>query len=107
MKRIENPELLRQLHGRKCEISSCVKAGEVHHIITRSRGGPDVPWNLMTLCPLHHRGEWHDKGVRFMLDTYPELIKNLYDRGFQWEPHFGKLFPPTVFKTMSKGHVID
>lgn len=27
----------------------------VHHIIPRRKGGPDEPWNLITLCPKCHR----------------------------------------------------
>ena len=27
----------------------------VHHMLPRSKGGPDEPWNLMTLCPSCHR----------------------------------------------------
>ena len=27
----------------------------VHHILPRSKGGPDEDWNLMALCPSCHR----------------------------------------------------
>lgn len=27
-----------------------------HHIQTRARGGPDVPENILLICPVHH--EW-------------------------------------------------
>lgn len=30
------------------------ESAEAHHIIYRSRGGPDVPENLVLLCPNHH-----------------------------------------------------
>lgn len=33
---------------------SCRKDLEVHHIIPRSKGGPDEAWNLITLCADHH-----------------------------------------------------
>lgn len=95
--RIQNPALLRSLHGQKCQIESCRKPGEVHHIIPRSRLGPDLPFNLMTLCSHHHIGEWHGKGIPFMLETYPELLPFLEKRGFEWWPTFdgsGKLIPP-------------
>lgn len=33
----------------------CTTRGEhIHHIILRSRGGPDEPWNLMHLCNACH-----------------------------------------------------
>ena len=33
---------------------SCRKNIEVHHIVPRSKGGPNEEWNLITLCPYHH-----------------------------------------------------
>lgn len=90
--RIQDPRILRERHGHQCEIEGCQKPGEVHHIIPRSRLGPDLPWNLMNLCSRHHIGEWHGKGVKFMIETYPDLIENLRARGFEYEIVFGKAF---------------
>lgn len=40
--------------GGRCEgrvVGVCTGRGEhVHHVILRSRGGPDEPWNLVHLC---------------------------------------------------------
>lgn len=92
-----------EMHGQPCEVKKCRKPGEVHHIISRARGGPDLPWNLMALCPLHHIGEWHGKGVGYMLESYPELNKNLSDRGFNWDPQFKKLWPPAWWRLEKAG----
>lgn len=42
--------------GGRCELSSCRKRCplEPHHVIKRSRGGPDAMWNLVALCRAHH-----------------------------------------------------
>jgi hypothetical protein len=41
----------------RCRFPGCVHPAElsqVHHLIPRSRGGPTVLSNLLTLCPFHH-----------------------------------------------------
>lgn len=45
----------------KCKLDHCEWCGatcsgnEPHHIITRGAGGPDIPENLVQLCPICHR----------------------------------------------------
>lgn len=45
----------------KCKLDYCEWCGatcsgnEPHHIITRGAGGPDIPENLVQLCPMCHR----------------------------------------------------
>ena len=40
--------------------STCQVCGnphtEKHHVVFRSQGGLDADWNIIRLCPLHHRG---------------------------------------------------
>ena len=39
----------------RCEIPGCIHEGcHSHHIVFRSQGGPDIPMNLIRLCPYHH-----------------------------------------------------
>jgi hypothetical protein len=60
------PERLRRLvilRDRGCTVRGCTQTHvlEVHHIIHWEDGGPTDTWNLICLCPhhhrLHHRGE--------------------------------------------------
>jgi hypothetical protein len=45
--------LLRQ--GGLCAVPGCSRAAEhVHHVVYRSQGGPDDPWNLIGICSPHH-----------------------------------------------------
>ena len=38
-----------------CQVPGCSRpAVHAHHVIPRSRGGPDKPWNLAPLCAGHH-----------------------------------------------------
>jgi hypothetical protein len=45
------------LRDRGCRVPGCGSAGflEVHHVIHREHGGPTDTWNLVCLCPRHHR----------------------------------------------------
>lgn len=39
----------------QCQVPGCSRrAVHSHHIVSRSRGGSDAPWNLVGLCALHH-----------------------------------------------------
>jgi hypothetical protein len=38
-----------------CQVPGCSRAAtHAHHIDYRSAGGPDEPWNLISLCTAHH-----------------------------------------------------
>lgn len=92
--RIIDKSLLELMANKPCFI--CGKKGEIHHIIPKNALGPDLPFNLINLCPLHHRGEWHDKGVKFFLNKHPQMLEELSKRGFEVLESFGKviLIPP-------------
>ena len=49
----------------RCQTPGCSgrRKLEVHHIIFRSRGGPDDPENLTTLCHSHHQHGIHEEGL--------------------------------------------
>jgi len=60
------PRTRRQVLARdrhKCTAPGCnhTRFLEVHHLKSRSQGGPNEPDNLMTLCSACHR-LWHEKG---------------------------------------------
>ncbi|HEX5137884.1 MAG TPA: HNH endonuclease signature motif containing protein [Planctomycetota bacterium] len=41
--------------GGLCAVPGCSRAAvHVHHIVFRSSGGPDEPWNGVALCAVHH-----------------------------------------------------
>lgn len=49
-------EAVKDLDKHRCRYWGCSSGNiEVHHIIPRSQGGPDKIWNLICLCPEHHR----------------------------------------------------
>lgn len=48
-----------------CRVPGCSRAAaHVHHIIRRSQGGSDDPWNLVSLCAAHHLHGVHDGLIR-------------------------------------------
>ncbi len=56
---------VRDRDGGWCQVPGCSKAAkDVHHIIHRSRGGVDDPWNLTPVCLVHHHQGLHRGFVR-------------------------------------------
>jgi hypothetical protein len=48
-----------------CQVPGCSRAGgHAHHIVHRSRGGGDEPWNLVSACVAHHLHGIHYGYVR-------------------------------------------
>jgi hypothetical protein len=53
MSRFRRDALMRS--GGLCAVPGCSRAAtHVHHIVFRSRGGRDEPWNGVALCAVHH-----------------------------------------------------
>src|SRR3970282_666873 len=60
-----SPEILKESRahrvftrdGWRCQVPGCGSRAHLHahHIVFRSRGGPDADWNLVTACETHHR----------------------------------------------------
>ena len=50
--------------GHRCAVPGCTARRSLHshHIHYEGRGGPDVPWNRITLCAYHHLCALHRKG---------------------------------------------
>jgi hypothetical protein len=59
----------------RCLIPGCtVHGGAGHHIIYRSRGGPDLEWNIGFVCYTHHIPAIHGGHVR-VSGTAPDGLK--------------------------------
>ena len=52
--------------GYRCTAPGCTARRNLqsHHIVFRSRGGPDEPWNRTTLCAFHHLRGVHEGRLR-------------------------------------------
>jgi len=55
-----------------CEACVVSPSQPPHHIITRGAHGPDENWNLLALCPIHHR-MYHNKGHQQFADRFHHL----------------------------------
>jgi 5-methylcytosine-specific restriction endonuclease McrA len=70
---------VRKRDGYKCQACGVKwhrneKKFPVHHILPRKKGGPDEPWNLMTLCPSCHRKTDAQGGpVRYPFESQTKL----------------------------------
>ncbi len=81
-KRIQDRSLLDTYHNKPCEICGTSQGVVGHHIKTKKSGGPDVPNNLIALCPNHH-SEIHMIGNRSFMTKYPKFVFSLKSRGWQ------------------------
>jgi 5-methylcytosine-specific restriction endonuclease McrA len=58
----------------------------VHHIRPERLGGPDEPWNLVTLCPpCHNRGDAQDGDYKIPQSPKGESIRDIDDMKERWE----------------------
>jgi hypothetical protein len=53
------------------------------HIRSRGSGGPDEPWNLVSLCR-HHHAMQHSQGWKWMSEHFPGVREALLLRGWTW-----------------------
>lgn len=53
--RIVDPRALEEAHRPYCEVCGRPGPTQSHHIIPKAAGGPDIPENLIALCPACHR----------------------------------------------------
>lgn len=88
MGNLKNKKLLKSYRG-----VACVLCGDpsstAAHIQSKGAGGTDEEWNLLALCFLHHRQQ-HDKSWKWMVETYPELNRILYDKNWHVVEEFGR-----------------
>jgi hypothetical protein len=69
--------------GYRCSCPDCTSRAnlQAHHVEHRSRGGSDVPSNLVTLCAYHHNHGVHDKGTLQVHGTAPENVRYTLGKG--------------------------
>lgn len=73
---------------------------EVHHIIFRSHGGPDVDWNLITLCKEHHMAAHRSEVSKedlFVLNVWGFALGTL--KTLERRPEFGRLCVTCKYRT--------
>lgn len=98
--RVLTPEVearYRELYAQGCIACGTRRQIEVHHIVKRSNGGDDAPWNLLPLCHLHHTAggigvSWHAAPITF-LDKFPNVRDHMITMGWEFGP-YGKMFHP-------------
>ena len=86
----------------RCVIDGCHSNYrlEAHHIIERSKSGPDTPNNLVTLYWWHHHIAVHRYGQRIDPDTPPTRRRLLPsdDRRRHRQPHSLEHQPPDPYQ---------
>jgi hypothetical protein len=75
----------------RCAFPGCATPGtccDIHHIVTRSRGGPTALWNLVPLCVFHHLVAIHRWGWSLALNpdgtttaASPDRSRTLHSHG--------------------------
>ncbi|MHB2019586.1 MAG: HNH endonuclease, partial [Candidatus Xenobia bacterium] len=57
---------IQERDGWRCQVPHCTRrrALHAHHIIYKSHGGPDAPWNRISLCLVHHLRAVHMGHIR-------------------------------------------
>lgn len=70
-----------ELDNWRCQSWGCGRQDglQVHHIIPKSKMGPNEPWNMITLCSFHHTLITVGKLTNIQL-----LEKILNSRFFRW-----------------------
>jgi hypothetical protein len=70
------------------------EATQKHHIIFRSQGGTDSPWNLAPMCFLHHFEIHHGKNTK----VRKEILELCYNqiKGHLDECWSGKIKPKII-----------
>ena len=65
--------------GFRCTVPACTARRNLqsHHIVFRSAGGPDRPWNRTTLCAFHHHRGVHAGRVRIRGRAPDRLVYTL------------------------------
>lgn len=89
--RITNESVLVMARMKSCEACGLNKTSEAHHIITKAKLGPDLPFNVMSLCHDDHMF-WHDQPLSKFFAKFPHIVSNLEKRGFIIETVFGKTY---------------
>lgn len=66
-----------ELRDRGCRVPGCThdRFVEIHHVIHWNQGGPTDTWNLVSLCPGHHKLHHQGRlGIVGNADVFDELV---------------------------------
>jgi hypothetical protein len=83
IKRVVNRKLLDEVKTRPCFVCR-YRPTDPCHIISRGSGGPDEPYNVISLCRKHHQLH-HSLGWFKMCEEHPFLKQEIYQRGFRFD----------------------
>lgn len=87
--------------GYACALCGRADGLQIHHVVHRSQGGTDEPWNLITLCPMCHQLAHGERpvfvGYEYLRDygwtpeeirqDIVEYLADFYiDQGYIWTP---------------------
>lgn len=87
--------------GYACALCGRADGLQIHHVVHRSQGGKDEPWNLVTLCPMCHQLAHGERpvyvGYEYLKDygwtpeeirqDIVEYLADLYiNEGYIWTP---------------------
>jgi hypothetical protein len=86
--------------GYRCTVPGCTARRnlESHHVIFRSRGGPDAAWNRTTLCHHHHHRGVHASRRRILVlgmapDRLEYVFEALGERFRSGDVHLSRVLP--------------
>lgn len=80
--RHQDRALLDLAHKGRCVVCSRVGC-DGDHIKTKGSGGPDLPWNIMHLCRVHHT-EKHQIGLVTFAKKYWKVHRWLLSNGWEF-----------------------
>ena len=75
----------RDLH--RCQVPGCSRrATHAHHVVPRSSGGCDAPWNLVAVCACHHLRGIHGGFLRVRGTALGALAWEVRAAAWTWSP---------------------
>lgn len=97
LERLTEATLLEFIRGSPCIACGAPPRSDVSHIRSRGAGGPNVPWNMIPFCRLHHVQQ-HQVGWNILMRCYPRVRARLLELGWQpgltekalWHPGLAK-----------------
>ena len=81
--------------GYECALCGSRKYLQIHHVVKRSLGGSNAPWNLIALCSDCHAlahgtnlGDWRDVCPEDVRHAIVEYLSDYYaEEGLLWNPY--------------------
>jgi hypothetical protein len=88
MGRVKNEKVLNTYRARSCDLCGAPPRNTASHIIPKSQNGPDLDWNLKTLCSVCHFF-WETETIEQSLERFPGLEELLNSKGFYYDEQVG------------------